>query len=188
MDTKDKLAFDPQRTRVVVTAYPDLLIAPQLLQWLRYIGIPEGCTCIHRQGGRDVCAAYNCAVKIALQSDAEHFIFADKDIRPDPANTSPFLYDNADVVGAIYDTECERAFDLPDSIHCALWRCKRSVLESIEPPWFAWQWNKDGTAFLQCPCASFRRKAQAKGFTVTHAGWAQHFPRQKTNLSWQIVV
>jgi len=171
--------FDPAKTIAVVTAWPDLLVAPELVEWLHAVGLTTRQIRYHREGSRDVACAYNHAVRIALASPAEHFIFADNDIRPHPANTQPFLDADGPVVGCIYNTACERAFDDPRSIHTGLWRCDRSALEAIPPPWFTQLYTPDGLAHAGCVCSGLIHKFHAAGIPTVHAGWAGHEPKHK---------
>jgi len=92
---------------------------------------------------------------------------------------SEFTLADADVANAIYQTEVEEAFDPSDAFHSGLWRTTREVLEAIDPPWFAWPVNADGTDIAGCPCGYFAAKIRAAGFTVAQAGFVRPRPAWK---------
>lgn len=166
-------AFDPSRTMLLVAAWPDRLVAPELIIWAMVNKIRH----IQWYSKRFVECAYNSAVKtLALPSDCEHFIFADRDVRPGP-RTAPFLEAEGPLVACEYDLSNRgEVWDSPQAMHAGLWRCDRKVLEAIAPPWFQRVLNADGTEEGQCVCAYFRDKARAAGFTVVRAGWVEHDP------------
>lgn len=105
----------------------------------------------------------------------DHLLFADAAIVPINA-TAPLLLADADVANAIYQTEVEEAFDPSVVFHSELWRTTRDVLEAVDPPWFAWPVNADGTDIAGCPCGYFAAKIRAAGFTVAQAGFVRPRP------------
>ena len=170
---QDRLAFDPSRTMLLVAAWPDQLVAPELIIWAM----------VHRThriqwySKRYVECAYNHAIKtLALPSECDHFIFADHDIRPGP-QTRPFLEAQGPLVACEYELSDKNSWNGPQAMHTGLWRCDREVLEAIAPPWFQRVLNADGTDEQQCVCLYFRDKAQAAGYNVVRAGRAGHKPR-----------
>ena len=172
------MTFDPKKTVAIIAGWPDSLVAPELIYWLRDLKISQ--VMVHRIGDRDMSLAYNYGVKLALESEAEHFIFADRDIRPDHYNTKEFLSAEGDVVGALCDTECKRAHSNPNVIHTTLWRCRRTVLEKLIPPWFRWEYEVEGYELLTCLCEPFCRRVIKAGFRVTPAGKAFHEVRPES--------
>jgi len=177
-----RMQFDPAKTAVVITAWPDNCVAPELLAWLTAtVGIPWSQIRWHNhpQADRDVCAAYHTAVSLALASNAEHLLFADRDIRPHAINTRPWLTTPGSVVGAIYDVEGGHAWDDPGAIHTGLLRIDRHSLESLPRPLFQWIYNDDYTRIVGCPCVHLRRKLNAAGIPTRHAGWVGHTPRHR---------
>jgi hypothetical protein len=171
-------AFDPAKTLAVITAWPDGKVAPELLIWLHeVVGLRWRQVHWHTKGGRDVCQGYNHAVRFALKSEYDNFIFGDNDIRPDPASSRPFLFATEPVVSIGYKTENRRSWDRPEAFHCGLWRTGRSPLGAIKPPWFQWITSKDGAELRHCPCEFIRRRFQKANIQTAHAGWADHTPR-----------
>jgi len=176
------MRFDPEKTIAVILAYPNNLVTLDLIEWLHAVGIPRERVRTHTGMFRDICCAYNYGIKhVALKTNAEQFIFADNDIRPNPRQTAPFLEIDADVVGCEYEGEFshETTWGPASSMHCALWRCHRSVLERIKPPWFAWDYTDDGCNIRGCICSAFSMKVLNAGFTVAHGGWAKHEPQTR---------
>ena len=171
--------FNASKCLAVINGWPDLQASPQLIAWLYSIGVKV--IEIHRHGDRNVDVGYNWGVKIALESEFNQFIFADNDIMPGPM-TGPWLTDRRDVVGVEYDTGVEGSFGDEHSVHAALWRTRRRVLEAVGAAPFAWQFDLLGLEIEQCPCSVFARKAVAAGFSVGHAGKAFHAPREKSAL------
>lgn len=164
------MPIDPSKTMLLIAAWPDCLVTPELMLWatshrIRYI---------KWYSKRFVECAYNSAIKhLALPSDCAHFIFADRDIRPGP-KTEPFLAAAGSLVGCEYPLAAHGSWDHPHALHCGLWRCDRKVLESVEPPWFQRVLSPDGTHEEACVCIHFCQKALAAGFKVVRAGWADH--------------
>ncbi len=170
---QSKTAFDPAKTMLLIAAWPDRLVAPELIIWAMVHRIRR----IQWYSKRYVECAYNEAVKtLALASDCEHFIFADHDVRPE-ARTAPFLTAAGPLVACEYDLSTrDKPWDDPQAMHTGLWRCDRKVLEAIAPPWFQRVLTPDGTGETQCVCLYFRDKARAAGFPVVRAGWVGHDP------------
>lgn len=171
--------FEPEKCFVVIAAYPDLQVAPQLIAWLHFVGVAH--IEVHRWGDGRMDCGYNKGIELALASAFQHFIFADKDIWPDD-NSLPFLAAEADVVSCEYDTGIPGAWDRPNSFHTGLWRCRRRVLEAVGFRPFQWQLNETGTGVTECLCPRFARRAEARGFSIEHAGTAIHIPRPKSPL------
>ena len=164
------MPFDPAKTMLLIAAWPEKLVAPELVIWAMQHKIHR----IQWYGRRFVECAYNTAVlKLALPSQCDHFIFADHDIRPGP-DTEPFLQVDAPLVACKYEVSCNSSWDDPQTMHCGLWRCDRKVLETIKPPWFQRVLSPDGTHEKRCVCLYFRDKAREAGFKVVRAGWTAH--------------
>lgn len=164
------MAVNPSKTMLLLAAWPDRLVAPELVVW----GMSHKFRRIQWYSQRFVECAYNAAVKkLALPSDCDHFVFADRDMRPGP-DTEAFLKAEGDLVACKYDVSNKETWADPQTMHCGLWRCSRKVLEAIEPPWFQRVLSKDGANEKTCVCMYFRDKARAAGFTVVRAGWCDH--------------
>ncbi len=164
------MAVDGPRTMLLIAAWPDRLVAPELILW----AVKHRFRRIQWYSKRFVECAYNSAVKhLALPSKCDHFIFADRDIRPTP-RTGPFLEAEGELVACEYPLPCNDTWKDPQSLHAGLWRCDRRVLETIEPPWFQRVLSADGTSEKSCVCNYFRNKALAAGFRVVRAGWTDH--------------
>jgi hypothetical protein len=172
------MAFPISKAAAFILAYPAGMVAVELIDWLQRVGVRA----IHVENNRTnrhIVVGYNLCVRRALDSAFDHFIFADNDMRPSLAETAPFLAAAGDIVACKYPTECgEAAWPEPSGFHTGLWRSARRVLEAIEPPWFLPSFSEDGCRVLTCECALLPLKAQRAGFTVRHAGWAGHTPRQ----------
>ena len=177
--------FRAQKSLAVIAAYPDLQAAPQLVAWLRAIGVPS--IMVHRCGDGRMDCGYNVGVRIAMASKFNQFIFADKDIWPGP-DTEAFLHAKADLVSCEYDTGQPGAWDADDSFHTGLWRCRRRVLEAVGIRPFEWRLNEAGTDAVECLCRPFARRASAAGMTIVHAGTARHTPRVRCPLPMQMAL
>jgi len=172
MPQGDKLAFDPAKSMLLIAAWPDRLVAPELIIW----AMEHRFRHIQWYSKRYVECAYNEAIRrLALPSKCEHFIFADRDVRPGP-RTAPFLRAEGSLVACEYPLANEKSWDDAESMHTGLWRCERKVLEAIAPPWFQRVLSPDGTQEKHCVCLYFRDKARAAGFRVKRAGHADHDP------------
>lgn len=169
--------FDPKTTVAIITSYPGRYTTPELLFWLLHIGLQKQQILFQTQPTSDVCCAYNTAVELAFTSNATHFIFADRDIRPDPIKTAPFLECDAPIVGCQYPTGTEVTWQGDDNLHTALWRSDRIVLDLIGPPWFEWGYNENKTCIINCVCQMFVKKARQARVRVEMAGWADHLPK-----------
>ena len=164
------MSVDPSKTMMLIAAWPDRLVAPELIIWAMWHKFHR----VEWYCKRFIECAYNSAIaKIALPGGCDHFIFADRDIRPGKA-TEPFLGADGELVACEYRLQDKAMWGEPQSMHTGLWRCDRKVLESIKPPWFHRVLNADGTDQAHCLCKEFRLKANAAGFTVVRAGWAEH--------------
>ena len=134
------MPVDPSKTMLLIAAWPDRLVAPELIIW----GMQHRFTSIQWYCRRFVECAYNAAIKkLALPSKCEHFVFADRDIRPGP-RTEKFLEAEGPLVACEYDVDNNHSWDDPQAMHCGLWRCDRAVLEAVTPPWFERVLTKDG--------------------------------------------
>ncbi len=168
-----KPAFDPSKTMLLIAAWPDNLVAPELVLW----GVGLRLRRIQWYSKLYVECAYNDATaKIALPSEYQHFIFADRDVRPGP-KTRPFVEAAGPLVACEYPVGNNESWDDPRMLHSGLWRCDRRVLETIQPPWFQRILTPDGGAEKHCVCGYFTAKALAAGIPVTRAGWADHKPK-----------
>jgi hypothetical protein len=161
---------DPSKTMLLIAAWPDRLVAPELVVW----GLGHRFRRVQWYSQRFVECAYNSAIqKLALPSDCDHFIFADRDMRPGP-RTEPFLAADGELVACEYHVRNDESWDDLQAMHCGLWRCSRRVLETVKPPWFQRVLSDDGTAEKSCVCNYFRNKALQAGFKVVRAGWCGH--------------
>jgi len=164
------LGVDPSKTMLLIAAWPDRLVAPELVVW----GMAHKFRRVHWYSQRFVECAYNTAVlKLALPSDCDHFVFADRDMRPGP-DTEALLQVEGDLVACKYEVSNNESWADPQTMHCGLWRCTRKVLEAVKPPWFQRVLSDDGTHERVCVCLYFRDKARAAGFQVVRAGWCDH--------------
>ena len=166
------MKFNVSDTLMLVCAYPDRYVAPEIFWWAQKIGLDLGKIYVYSM--RHICAAVNTVIRnVALRSTATHFIFIDRDVRPDD-RTYPMLESAADVVGAMVPFKDMRVWSEATAIHAPLWRTHRAVLTTLSAPWMEYTWSPDGTKLAQCQMANFRTKALAAGFTVERAGWAEH--------------
>jgi hypothetical protein len=155
---------------LLIAAWPDNLVAPELIVW----GMTHKFRRIQWYSKRFTECAYNSAVeRLALPSECQHFMFADRDMRPGP-DTEPFLQAEGELVACQFDLAANESWEDPQAMHCGLWRCSRRVLEAIKPPWFVRVLSDTGVRQERCPCLYFRDKAHAAGFTVVRAGWCRH--------------
>jgi hypothetical protein len=164
------MAVEPSKTMMLIAAWPDRLVAPELIIWATRHRFRR----VQWYSKRFVECAYNSAIKrLALPSEFDHFIFADHDIRPNE-KTDAFLQADGELVVCQYNMDNNESWEDPQAMHCGLWRCDRKVLEAIEPPWFQRVLTDDGTDEKSCVCMHFRNKALAAGFRVVRAGWTDH--------------
>lgn len=177
--------LQPDLCMAVIAAWPDMHVAPQLVAWLRDLGVDR--IEVHRFGDGRMDCGYNMGIEIALGSDYPEFIFADRDIWPGPAS-EPFLKVRADLVSCRYDTGQDDAWSEPDSFHTGLWRTSRQVLQAVGIRPFTWHLNEKGTGPLECLCRPFARRVKAAGFTVAHDGLAHHAPRTRSPLPMRMIL
>jgi len=175
--------FNPEEYLAIISAYPNGHCHPNLINWLRDIGIPANRIITHFNYKRDIISEYNYGIReIALKSRYHRYIFADNDIQPNLKTTAPFLELEADICCVEYPTElpCHKSWGLPSAYHSALWRTTRTVLERMERPWFRYDPIEDGTAFRACVCEDFAVRALGEGHTIAHGGWANHVPQRRS--------
>jgi len=168
----------------IVHSYPDGFMQSELARWLMSLGVPQNQWRIWRGEDRNNQCSYNAAMKWLLHSQHEYdqFVLCDCDIRPHESKMAEFWSSEADLVGVRYPTECEGAFDHPDSIHTALWRTTRQTMQAVEDEfgtWFEWEYDDQQTRTINCLCQSLVKKAKKLGLTVQQAGYAMHVPRRK---------
>ena len=172
-ESEFEVAFDPERTRLFILAWPDGRYRHEIASWSRILP-DQNVFCIVE---RDLCVARNKAVrdfcKTALGA-FDQFLFIDADMRPD-LRTLPFLQAEADLVGCMYPTgpgpgEC---WADPGAIHCGLFRFNRKLVEAIGLPWFSWDPALGGCEF-RCECPGFVAKVRTAGLSVARAGWCGH--------------
>lgn len=160
------------------------LVNPGLIEWLRHVGIPLENTLWNSRVNRyDCTVTFNGAIKQALSTQHDHYLFADFDMNPSPANAAPFLACEADLVGAEFDTG-EAGCWKGGHIHSGFWRTSREVLESIpsvqgRPRWFEWRYMDDGAGLATCLCVPFCEKVTAAGWSIAVAGKAGHLPQDR---------
>lgn len=165
-------AFDPADCLVMVSAWPDRYVAPEIFWWLDRHGVRPRQVKVYCQ--QPLTVAVNRAVReIALASRFSQFIFIENDIRPDE-RTDLFLSARADVVAGEYPIQAPCAWRRANDMHLGLWRTSRPVLERIEPPYVKHEWTADGCNEARCPCLYLRDKLLAAGFKVIRAGYAGH--------------
>lgn len=167
---------DPRDHYFLVHDAPDCMWSRHLVQWFTALGVHENARPLNA-GERQMDCQANRGIVKALRSDAELFCFVESDIRPHVGITAGFWESEADVVGAIYPTEAEHAWDHAQRIHSGLWRTRRDVLEATGPPWFEWITNPARTRTEGCICLTFCQRVLDAGFTIEQAGHAQHMPR-----------
>ena len=59
-------------------------------------------------------------------------------------------------------------------VGCGCMKVSRTALERIAPPWFAFDYSRDGCDVTACDCGYFCRKARAAGFHPVKAGAIGH--------------
>jgi len=178
LERVDQYLVDLSKTRFICTAYPDHRWPVQLMMWIE--GLMQDID--HRPDYRDslnkknmVCARNTAILASALGSHPsfEWFIFVDHDVKPDWRST-PFLELQSDIKCCQVTQNSPYCYGWPDSFHDALWCTSRAVLEAIGPPYFWIDYNDNKTDMLHCMCESFRQKALAAGFSISHGGYAEH--------------
>jgi hypothetical protein len=148
------MAVDRSKTMLLIAAWPDKLVAPELIVW----GMTHKFRRIQWYSKRFTECAYNSAVeRLALPSECQHFIFADRDMRPGP-DTGPFLKAEGELVACEFDLAANESWEDPQAMHCGLWRCSRRVLEAIKPPWFQRVFSATGSRQERCPCLLLPRQ------------------------------
>jgi len=157
-------AFDPTDCLVLISAWPDRYVAPELFWWLDGHGIRPAQVQVYGEQPHSV--AVNKAIRdLALGSRFTHFLFIEHDIRPDE-RTDAFLKAQADVVAGYFPIIAPCSWRTPTDLHLGLWRTSRSALEKIQPPYVQFSWTADGCDEKQCPCLYLRDKLLAAGLTV----------------------
>lgn len=167
------------RTKIIIAAYPDHMVNSQLWLWIRLNLKQEN---IVTKAHRPYICARNLNVKeevMPFLDDFDEFLFIDNDMVPSDY-TAPFLTADADVVGSRFSGAPDGAFCDPTSFHLSFFRAKSAVFRKIEPPWFHFKYNKDGTKLTHCSCMYFGDKVRAAGFSVVQAGVATHPSRDST--------
>lgn len=172
--------------KVIIFSYPDHKAAIPLLRWLtetQRIPWTDIVPSRGKGGGRLMDASYNDGITLALESDADEFLFCDNDIFPSPEKTNAFMAERKfDFQCVKYPTECPDAFATPESFHSGMWRTTRAALEQIGIPVFRWKMSADGTKGIGCLCDSLVARAKIHGLTCGHVGEAFHVPRHKDGL------
>jgi hypothetical protein len=112
------------KTMLLIAAWPDNLVAPELIVW----GLGRRLRRIQWYSRRVTECAYNAAVKeLALPSDCDHFIFADRDMRPGPA-TEPFLQAEGELVACKFDVSNNKVWNDPILRAAGLPTCRTLLL------------------------------------------------------------
>lgn len=169
--------MDLQQSLVLISIWPASTITWELHRWLIDLGFDAEQQMPIYHAGMD--ASRNFAVQVALRSPKrfQHFLFVDGDVRPTP-QTRLWLDPPEDVVGCRYDLGGPEPWAWEKAIHTSIWRCRRHVLETLAPPQgaplFRTQVNADGSQEIYCQCLGFVERCLAAGFSVCHAGWAEH--------------
>ena len=179
------MAFDADKTMVLLNVYPDMSINLPLLSWLlrhRLLREDQAWTQEHVRWycQRGIAVAMNSAVaNIALNAPPtiEQFLFIENDIRPaSGGNTDGVLYAEGDVAAVRYETASDHgAWQAANAMHTGMFRASRAVLEALSPgPWFAEEYSPDGSQLTKCLCMYFADRVTAAGFAVVRAGIAFH--------------
>ncbi|HRR83304.1 MAG TPA: hypothetical protein P5118_24240 [Planctomycetota bacterium] len=169
--------LDPAATRVVVFthgSYPQNALAVEIPLWLHANGLMGNLVAL---AGSPVERIRNEAMISQVLNAPRHltdFIFCDSDQRPTAA-TDLFLRVPGDIVVCECPVPNMGTWADPQAFHCGLFRVRRHVIEAIKPPWFAFDLGPDGSRLNACECAHFAAKARAAGFSITRAGWCDHF-------------
>ena len=169
-----ELAIRPERTRLIVYAWPDNTLTAEIAAWSRLFPAENVFTVVRR----DPCAARNWSVRELCRKappEFETFIHVDRDMRPGPA-ALPFLSVEADLVGCAYDNGNLACWAQPDAVHAGLFRVSRRLADELPLPWFQHGYSPDGCDWL-CECVGFAAKVKAAGFSVARAGWCGHRDR-----------
>jgi hypothetical protein len=165
-------ACNPADCLVLISAWPDRYVAPDIFWWLDRHGIRPAQVRVYCEQPQAV--AVNRAIRdIALASRFNHFIFTEHDIRPD-RRTDAFLEQRADVVAGFYPIRVPCVWRGINDMHLGLWRTSRAVLERIQRPYVRQVFSADGCKEDKCPCLYLRDKFLAAGLTVVRAGQAGH--------------
>lgn len=175
MIPKTQWTVTPRNTMIVVLTQPDGAMTTEAIQWL-YRRFPFKNVATLKLKG--LLPARNRSIRdIVLKSPAHFtdFILMDRDVRPSHLS-DPFLCLPQDIAGCKYNTgeHNNLHWHLPDAFHLGLCRIRRKVFETIPAPWFDMPITKDGCAYEYCECVSLHIKAVMAGFTIAHAGWADH--------------
>ena len=166
------MAIVAERTLAVITTWPTGMVRSGLVHWLYRLGlgqeqIAEICT-------KPIVVAKSIAIRDALRTPYDTFIFADNDMVPHPRMIQPFVDAEQDLVCANFAIADMAGWGDPQAFHMGLWRTTRKVLETVGPPWFETTYTDDGCAVAKCNCMHLRDKVLCAGFTVGRAGWAEH--------------
>lgn len=171
------MIFDRTKAIAIINSYRDGMVSGELLFWLQACGLSWNQIVTNPHANREVCQGYSVSVALALSSPAEHFIFADADMRPRFSDNGEILTSDADIVGTTYPLPSGHGFDTPNAFHCGLWRTTRAALVRVPRPLFRWGYTEDGCQITACPCAHFASQARSAGLVVAQAGRADHGPR-----------
>ena len=166
-------------TAAVVLCHPAGLVSPALLYWLQDIGVQRRNVLFNPGNKWSWAVAMNdsCRRVCELPEKIDTVIFADADVRPSMRETSPMIRRPYDVTCARCDLETgDKVWDDPHAFHTGLFILRRIVLHTLRGPWFEWSTNEDGSAMTGCGCASFAARVKAAGYTIGHAGRADHTP------------
>lgn len=169
-----------RRTLVFCYAYPHNRFHASHFYWLaRWAAISPGGIWFQPTVNLNIVCTKNQALEWCLENPAarefDEFVFIDQDTiytRETPA----FWDSDADVVCCVADMSKDEhnAWGSPLAFHDSLWRVKRKVLETLQPPYFYMQFNGKGTRQVKCICQSFSDAARAKGFSVEQSGKCGH--------------
>lgn len=109
------------------------------------------------------------------KSELPYLICVDDDVVPVP-QTEAFVAAEGDVIGtrAWANTGSEMH---PHAFSMTALKVHRRVVESVAPPWFAFEFAEDGSALVKCECLYFHDKVKQAGFEVeTHGAVGHRFP------------
>ncbi len=183
---------DPRHVLAIVQTWPDHSISVELAQWLLSLAKPANEAIFFRGDTlakhEDVITARNRTVAEHILRSPKHFthfLLLDRDIRPDPIKTQPFLDVDAaaPIVVAEHPIPDMSDWGRPNALHLGICRIRREVFAAVAPPWFLFRYSDDGTQLTACECATFAEKAIAAGFPITRAGWAGHYHRRPGDVA-----
>lgn len=169
--------IDLERTKVIVSTWPHYGIDLRMSSYLVGKGLPNyNITAAQVRG--NVIERRNRIVKNLVLPKLpryDWFLFIDHDHYPEGGLLEPFFDDvPEDVVGCQYETGCNNSWNTPDVFHMGMVRIRGQALAKVDPPWFLFTYNEDGTKIEACECEYLRTKLLQAGCTITTRGRVGH--------------